>query len=75
MWASLFRQSRKLAMAAGIDAALLPEAHMFSEADNEDDDFFLCIEAFTPYWEWEESFLAARALITSMAKAVEESRR
>jgi hypothetical protein len=61
------RQSRELAMAAGIDAALLPEAHMFGGSDKEDKDYLLRSEAFTPYGEWEECFVATRALITTMA--------
>ena len=73
------RESRELAKAAGIDVALLPEAHTVGSSDTvgvsdtEREDFFLS-EVFTPYGEWEECFLAARALITAMAEAIQESR-
>jgi hypothetical protein len=37
---------------------------------NEDRDLFFRSEAFTPYGEWEECFLATRALITVMKTAI-----
>jgi hypothetical protein len=67
------RESRNHAIAAGIDPALLPAAHMIGESDKEPKNFPYPSETFTPYGEWEECFLATHALITLMATAVEKS--
>lgn len=63
-------KSRKIAISKGVDPNLLPKASMLGESDNEDKNCILRSERFTPYGEWEECFLAVRALITAMEQAI-----
>lgn len=61
------RQAREIAIAAGVDPAELPEARMIFDKNKPAPDFMTFDPS--PYAEWEESFLATRALITAMANA------
>lgn len=65
-------QARKLAIEAGVNPDMLPEARMIGPAAAEhhaDPESFFQAGAFTPYAEWEECLTATTALITAMNDA------